>query len=110
MTQKISGTPTITTQPLAENLTQDEFNIIFVDNSYLNDAFIKQLPDLVKMAVNTAVGVVSLNGFPLSFISPLAGSIFCLVLCSLAAFTSLMSGIMYLVKNISVFQDQKNEE
>ena len=57
-----------------------------------------------------ALSFVLLNGFPLSFISPLAGNIFCLVLCSLAAFTSLMSGIMYLVKNISVFQDQKKEE
>ena len=61
MTQNISGTPKITNQPLAENLTQDEFNIMFVDNSYINDVFIKQLPDLVKMGVNTAVGVVSFN-------------------------------------------------
>lgn len=61
MTQNISGISEITNQPLAENLTQDEFNIMFVDNSYINDVFIKQLPDLVKMAVNTAVGVVSFN-------------------------------------------------
>ena len=98
----------ITVIMIARDLIVDAIRLLAAEqNKVLAASFWGKLKTVLQMV---ALSFVLLNGFPLSFISPLAGNIFCLVLCSLAAFTSLMSGIMYLVKNISVFQDQKKEE
>lgn len=98
----------ITVIMIARDLIVDAIRLLAAEqHKVLAASFWGKLKTVLQMV---ALSFVLLNGFPLSFISPLAGSIFCLVLCSLAAFTSLMSGIMYLVKNISVFQDQKKEE
>ena len=98
----------ITVIMIARDLIVDAIRLLAAEqNKVLAASFWGKLKTVLQMV---ALSFVLLNGVPLSFISPLAGNIFCLVLCSLAAFTSLMSGIMYLVKNISVFQDQKKEE
>ena len=98
----------ITVIMIARDLIVDAIRLLAAEqNKVLAASFWGKLKTVLQMV---ALSFVLLNGFPLSFISPLAGNIFCLVLCSLATFTSLMSGIMYLVKNISVFQDQKKEE
>ena len=98
----------ITVIMIARDLIVDAIRLLAAEqNKVLAASFWGKLKTVLQMV---ALSFVLLNGFPFSFISPLAGNIFCLVLCALAAFTSLMSGIMYLVKNISVFQDQKKEE
>ncbi|MGN1295413.1 MAG: CDP-diacylglycerol--glycerol-3-phosphate 3-phosphatidyltransferase [Bacilli bacterium] len=98
----------ITVIMIARDLVVDAIRLLAAEqNIVLAASFWGKLKTVLQMV---ALSFVLLNGFPFNFISSLAANIFCLVLCSCAAFASLMSGVMYLVKNISVFQDHKKEE